>query len=102
MDEGGPYAYHVKGNTSSLIGEAIYENLLKPFTLSLGANYQLKYTRNTYTDDVDAINRLHNQYVYGFAQLKGNLGALTYVAGLGVSNQRYTQGEAHSPSHVSL
>ena len=65
MDEGGPYAYHVKGNTSSLIGEAIYENLLKPFTLSLGANYQLKYTRNTYTDDVDAINRLHNQYVYG-------------------------------------
>lgn len=22
MDEGGPYAYHVKGNTSSLIGEA--------------------------------------------------------------------------------
>ena len=95
MDEGGPYAYHVKGNTSSLIGEAIYENRLKPFTLSLGANYQLKYTRNSYTDDVDAINRLHNQYVYGFAQLKGYLGALTYVAGLGVSNQRYTQGETH-------
>lgn len=66
-----------------------------PSTLSLGANYQLKYTRNSYTDDVDAINRLHNQYVYGFAQLKGCLGALTYVAGLGVSNQRYTQGEAH-------
>ena len=50
IDEGGPYAYHVKGNTSSLIGEAIYENRLKPFTLSLGANYQLKYTRNSYTD----------------------------------------------------
>lgn len=76
-------------------GKPIYENRLKPFTLSLGANYQLKYTRNSYTDDVDAINRLHNQYVYGFAQLKGCLGALTYVAGLGVSNQRYTQGEAH-------
>ena len=95
IDEGAPYAYHVKGNTSSLIGEAIYENRLKPFTLSLGANYQLKYTRNSYTNDVNAINRLHNQYVYGFAQLKGRLGALAYVVGLGMSNQRYTQGEAH-------
>lgn len=95
MDEDGPYAYHVKGNTSSLIGEAIYENRLRPFTLSLGANYQLKYTRNSYTGDVDVVNRLHNQYVYGFAQLKGRLGSLTYVAGLGMSSQRYSQGEAH-------
>lgn len=95
IDEGGPYAYHVKGRTSSLIAEAVYEYSLKPFTLSAGANYQLKYTRNRYTDDVDAVNRLHTQYLYGFTRLKGRLGRLTYVAGLGVINQRYTQGEAH-------
>ena len=41
-NEGGSYAYDVTGKTYSLWTEAIYENRLKPFTLSLGAQYGQK------------------------------------------------------------
>lgn len=33
-NENGPYAFHAKGRTWSLTGEAIYESRMKPFTLS--------------------------------------------------------------------
>lgn len=35
-DEGAPYKYDVDGKTASLLTEVIYENRLKPFTLSAG------------------------------------------------------------------
>lgn len=38
-DEGSPYKYNVDGRTASLLAEVIYENRLKPFTLSMGVNY---------------------------------------------------------------
>lgn len=90
-DEGSPYAYQVDGKTYSLMSEAIYENRLKPFTLTAGANYMQKYTENRYTGDVNSVNPMHNRNVYAFAEIKGAAGPLRYTAGLGGSYLDYRQ-----------
>ncbi len=100
-DEGGRYAYDVDGNTWSITSEAVYENRLRPFTLSFGFNHQLKYTRNNYSGDVDSENKMHNSNLYLFSQLKGSAGSLGYTAGLGVNNARYSQG-GHSYNYWLL
>lgn len=91
-NEGTPYIYNVDGKTSSLIGEAIYENRLKPFTWSVGMNGSWKYTSNLYTGDADSKNNIHSSTLYLFSQLAGRWQRFTYLAGLGVSNQHYRQG----------
>lgn len=93
-DEGAPYAYRVEGKTYSLMSEAIYENRLKPFTFTAGANYMQKYTKNKYTGDVNSVNPMHNRNVYAFAEIKGKLGPIRYVAGVGGSYLDYRQ-QAH-------
>lgn len=101
-DEGEPYAYQVEGKTYSMISEAIYENRLKPFTFSAGFHMNWKYMDNHYLGDAASENGIHSSGAYGFAQIKGSLfqtdgGAarLNYVAGFGLSNQTYRQGEDH-------
>lgn len=98
--EGEPYQYQVDGKTYSLIAEAIYENRLKPFTFSAGTNLNWKYMDNQYLGDVVSENGIRSLGIYGFAQIKGSLGQfkegtsrLTYVAGFGLSNQTYRQGD---------
>lgn len=93
-DEGAPYAYRVEGKTYSLMSEAVYENRLKPFTFTAGANYMQKYTKNKYTGDVNSVNPMHNRSVYAFAEIKGKLGPVRYVAGVGGSYLDYRQ-QAH-------
>lgn len=92
-NEGTEYAYNVDGNTWSLTSEAIYENRLKPFTMSFGVNHLWKYTRNIYSGDARSTNNMHNSRLYLFGQLRGSLWKdLRYTAGLGVSNVNYRQG----------
>lgn len=91
-DEGSPYSYDVDGKTYSLIGEAIYENRLGPFTISTGLNVNWKYMDNAYSGDVGSVNGIHRLGTYAYAQIKGSLGRLGYMAGVGVSNERYSQG----------
>ncbi len=91
-DEGTSYAYGVDGKTYSLIGETVYENRLKPFTFSAGLNVNWKYMSNVYSGDVESVNGIHTSGIYGFSQLKGSIAKLSYVAGIGLSNQRYRQG----------
>lgn len=93
-DEGAPYAYQVEGETYSLMSEAVYENRFKPFTFTAGANYMQKYTKNKYTGDVNSVNPMHNRSVYAFAEIKGKLGPIRYVAGVGGSYLDYRQ-QAH-------
>lgn len=93
-DEGAPYAYQVEGKTYSLMSEAVYENRFKPFTFTAGANYMQKYTKNKYTGDVNSVNPMHNRSVYAFAEIKGKLGLIRYVAGVGGSYLDYRQ-QAH-------
>ena len=92
-NEGGSYAYDVTGKTYSLWTEAIYENRLKPFTLSLGTQYGQKYINNEYSGDAVASNSMRSSMFYFFGQLKGRLGKLGYMGGLGVSTRYYRQAE---------
>ena len=87
------YRYHTDGKTYSLWSEAIYENQLKPFTVSAGAQYGQRYSHNLYQGDVDAVNDMHTSSLYLFSQLKGHLGHLSYMGGLGASRRYYRQGE---------
>ena len=91
-DEGSPYSYDVHGKTYSMIGEAIYENRLKPFTLSTGLNVNWKYMDNVYSGDVSSANGIHRFGAYAYAQISGSLSRLGYMAGVGVSNEHYRQG----------
>lgn len=100
-DEGSPYRYDVDGRTYSLLSEAIYENRLKPFTLSAGLNYSQKYTNNEYTGDVSAATPIHNNRVYLFSEIKGLWGNLRYSAGIGGSYLHYRQ-QAHSYDYWSF
>lgn len=92
-DEGTPYSYHIKGHSWSAQSEVIYENKLKPFTLSTGLNHLYKHTRNHYTDDASAHTLTRHNKVYAFADIKGKIGSLRYAAGGGYSHINYRQRE---------
>ena len=92
-NEGTEYQYNTDGKTYSLWSEAIYENRLKPFTFSSGFQFAQRYSHNEYHGDSEAINDLHTSDFYLFSQLKGRLGSLNYMAGLGASRRYYRQAE---------
>ena len=93
-NEGSAYHYNTDGRTYSLLSEAIYENRLKPFTFSAGVQYGQRYSHNIYQGDVDATNDMHTSSLYLFSQLKGRLGKLSFMGGLGASRRYYRQGDA--------
>lgn len=90
-DEGTPYQYDVDGKTASLLTEVIYENRLKPFTLSTGLNNSYKHTKNDYLGDASALTKTNNNRLYAFAEIKGMLQPLHYTLGAGASYVHYTQ-----------
>ena len=92
-DEGTPYIYNVDGKSASLLSEMIYENRLKPFTLSAGLNYRYKHTRNDYTGDATARTRMNDNKLYVFGEIKGSIKQFQYSLGTGVSYIHYTQNE---------
>jgi len=91
MNEGGDYAYDVDGNTWSAISELVYENRLRPFTLSAGLRHQLKYVHNTYTGSTEATTPMHDGKFYTFVEVKGRRSTIAYMAGIGLTNERYRQ-----------
>lgn len=92
-DEGTPYIYNVDGKSASLLSEMIYENRLKPFTLSAGLNYRYKHTRNDYTRDASARTKMNDNKLYAFGEIKGSIKQFQYSLGTGVSYIHYTQNE---------
>lgn len=92
-DEGTPYIYNVDGKSASLLSEMIYENRLKPFTLSAGLNYHYKHTRNDYTGDASARTKMNDNKLYAFGEIKGSIKQFQYSLGTGVSYIHYTQNE---------
>lgn len=90
-DEGTPYRYDVEGKSASLLSEVIYENRLKPFTLSAGLNYSYKHTKNDYHGDASALTAMNNNALYAFGEIKGSLRQLRYTLGTGASYIHYTQ-----------
>ncbi len=87
-----PYAYTSRGKTRTLYAEAIYENRLRPFTLSAGVTFDHNQTDISYHGDTEASNNILTQSLYAFAQVKGQLAGLSYTAGTGVSYLHYRQG----------
>ena len=92
-NEGFRFRYTTDGKTWSLWSEAIYENRLKPFTLSSGIQYGQRYSHNKYRGDAEAVNDMHTSSLYLFSQLKGHIGKFSYMGGLGVSRRYYRQGD---------
>ena len=90
-DEGTPYKYNVDGKTVSLLTEVIYENRLKPFTLSTGLNYSYKHIKNDYSGDASSLTKTNNNRLYAFAEIKGMLQPFSYTLGIGASLIHYTQ-----------
>ena len=100
-DERTPYAYHVDGKTESILSEVIYENRLKPFTLSAGINHRYKYTRNLYSGDATSLAKMRQNTLYAFSEIAGSLQQLRYALGLGGSYLHYRQG-SHSYNFQTL
>lgn len=94
-DEGTPYLYDVNGKSASILSEIIYENRLKPFTLSTGLNYRFKYIKNDYTGDAAALTPINNSTTYAFGEIKGMIRAWQYSFGAGASYIHYRQ-DTHS------
>ena len=67
-NEGGNYSFEVTGKAYSLWTEAVYENRLKPFTWSIGAQYGQKFIDNVYSSDVSAENDMRSSVLYFFGQ----------------------------------
>ena len=87
-----PYAYTSASKARTLFAEAVYENRLRPFTLSAGAAFDYNFTGVDYHGDTEAHNSILTQGVYMFAQIKGRLANLSYTVGTGASYRHYRQG----------
>ena len=94
-NEGGAYRYAVDGRTWSLWGEAFYENRLKPFTVGAGVQHAQRYLHNVYAGDAEADNGIRSASTYVFGQLRGRLGAVGYLGGIGGSRVYYRQAATH-------
>ena len=87
------FGYNTLGKKWSLHSEAIYENRMKPFTLSAGLRYAQKYIDNYYSGDAVFVSQIHSSNVYAFSQIQGSLWKIGYMVGLGLSREYYRQGE---------
>lgn len=94
-DEQTVYQYDINGSTWAVILEGIYENRLKPFTLSIGMRSKMKHIKNEYQGDVNALIRTCSNGQYLFGEAKGKWARLGYVAGMGVSHEYYRQSAYH-------
>ncbi len=88
---GSPYAYNSTGDNHSFAGELIYDNRLRPFTLSAGLKYLNEYSGTGYGGDIVSDNSIRNTNVYGFAQIAGQAAKFSYMLGLGASRYHYRQ-----------
>lgn len=87
-----PYAYTSASKARTMFAETVYENRLRPFTLSAGAMFDYNFTGVDYHGDTEAHNSILTQGVYMFAQIKGRLANLSYTVGTGASYRHYRQG----------
>ena len=87
------FGYNTLGKTWSLKSEAMYENRMKPFTLSAGLRYAQKYIDNDYSGDATLLSQIHSSNIYAFSQIQGSLWKIGYIVGLGLSREYYRQRE---------
>lgn len=88
------YEYTTDGKKYSLIGEAIYEYVIKSgLIFSSGLQYSQAYVKNLYdnvnSDNVE--NIMHNSEGYLYAQMQGKISKLAYQIGFGLSRQYFNE-----------
>ena len=66
------FGYNTLGKKWSLKSEAIYENRMKPFTLSAGRRYAQKYIDNHYSGDANLASQIHSSTIYACSQFQGS------------------------------
>ncbi len=86
------FNYTGKGKSRAFSAGILYENALKPFTFTFGANYKQQYISNHYAGDVNQHSRLRSSHLISFAEITGKLWKVTYQLGTGVSRSYFNQG----------
>lgn len=88
-----PYAYSSSGGNGIVAGELVYENVMRPFTLSGGVRWYAERNDVDYSGGISASNSISNNNVYVFSQIAGTLSKLSYRVGVGASRYRYVQAQ---------
>ncbi|MDE5901806.1 MAG: outer membrane beta-barrel family protein, partial [Muribaculaceae bacterium] len=86
------YRYDTDGRRSAYIGEVKYYNLFSQ-KLGLYTGFRGAYsdTRNAYSGETDATDRLHDTNLYAFAAAYGYLGRFYYYLGVGANGRLLQQ-----------
>ena len=58
------FGYRTKGRAYRLQSEAIYENRLRPFTLTAGLRHTQKYVCNDYRGDATLLSQMRTSHLY--------------------------------------
>lgn len=85
------YGYVTNGEKYSFIGEAIYEKEFSNLTYSAGIQYGFSSLSNGYESETFTSSNMHNSNLYLYMQFSGKVKSLSYVAGIGISDQQYKQ-----------
>lgn len=86
------FGYCSLGKTWSFKSEAIYENRLKPFTLSAGLRYNQRFIDNEYSGDAALVSQIRSNSMCAFTQIQGSVWKIRYLAGLSLLREYYHQG----------
>lgn len=87
------YSYNATGRKRSLIGEGTYSKNWKQMALSIGGQYNISHTDNTYVGSSNADTELKYSNLYLFTQLQGQQKWFSYQVGVGATRSSIHQEE---------
>ena len=87
------YSYDATGRKRSLIGEGTYSKNWKQMALSIGGQYNISHTDNTYVGSSNADTELKYSNLYLFTQLQGQQKWFSYQVGVGATRSSIHQEE---------
>lgn len=87
------YSYNATGRKRSLIGEGTYSKNWKQMALSIGGQYNISHTDNTYVGSSNADTELKYSNLYLFTQLQGLQKWFSYQVGVGATRSSIHQEE---------
>ena len=95
------YAYSTDGKRYSLIGEGMYSKEWEKAVFTAGVKGNTAYTKNVYTGTNGKTLRMNNSSLYGYVQVQGKWQKLSYVLGMGIQRQAFSEAE-NNFSYVSF
>lgn len=89
------YAYHGDNRVRLFSTSLLYEWKLRPFTLSVGADYWQQYGNTDYVGSLATTSSVHSSYQRAFAQVVGKLWKLSYQVGAELQRNYYRVAGEH-------